>query len=209
MPRFRGAWRTATLIFLLGALTAQALPTAAQIRAAFVAMDTTGNDALNLDEWDRASFALFRAADKNKNDFIDPDELQASNIAQDTFLRADTDHDGRLSLTEFMELRRALFHLADIDRDDHLLYVEYELFIVMEQFGWNDRNRDGIIQLSELRETLVKAFEALDTDHDGQLSPPEAAFMPAAEFKAFDKNHDGGLTLDEFIAGYRATLMGS
>ncbi len=209
MPRFRGAWQAVTLIFLLSALTARALPTAAQIRLAFVAMDTTGNDALNLDEWDRASFALFRAADKNKNDFIDPDELQASNIAQDTFLRADTDHDGRLSLTEFMELRRALFHLADIDRDDHLLFVEYELFIVMEQFGWNDRNHDGIIQLSELRETLMKAFEALDTDHDGKLSPAEAAYMPAAEFKSFDKDRDGALTFEELNAGYRATLMGN
>ncbi len=146
---------------------------------------------------------------QKKNDFIDPDELQASNIAQDTFLRADTDHDGRLSLTEFMELRRALFHLADIDRDDHLLFVEYELFIVMEQFGWNDRNHDGIIQLSELRETLMKAFEALDTDHDGKLSPAEAAYMPAAEFKSFDKDRDGALTFEELNAGYRATLMGN
>ncbi len=111
--------------------------------------------------------------------------------------------------TEFMELRRALFHLADIDRDDHLLFVEYELFIVMEQFGWNDRNHDGIIQLSELRETLMKAFEALDTDHDGKLSPAEAAYMPAAEFKSFDKDRDGALTFEELNAGYRATLMGN
>ena len=108
-----------------------------------------------------------------------------------------------------MELRRALFHLADIDRDDHLLFVEYELFIVMEQFGWNDRNHDGIIQLSELRETLMKAFEALDTDHDGKLSPAEAAYMPAAEFKSFDKDRDGALTFEELNAGYRATLMGN
>lgn len=191
----------------LGAGVARALPTAAQIKTAFEAIDTTGNHALNLDEWDRASFALFHAADKNKNNFIDADELPGSAIAQDTFLQADTDHDGRLSVGEFMELRRALFRIADIDRDDNLIFVEYELLIVMEQVGWVDRNHNGRIELSELRESLAKAFEQLDTDHDGKLSAAEAAHMPAAEFQRFDKNRDGSLTLEEFVAGYRAALL--
>jgi Ca2+-binding EF-hand superfamily protein len=206
MPRLRCALLAAAFLLGLGASAVRALPTAAQIRAAFTAMDTSENDAISLDEWDRASFALFHAADKNKNDFIDADELQASNIAQDTFLHADTDHDGRLSLSEFLELRRALFHIADIDHDDNLIYVEYELLIVMEQVGWTDRNHNGRIEISELRESLIKAFEELDVDHDGKLSPAETTYMPAAEFKAFDKNGDGQLTLDEFIAGYRTAL---
>lgn len=202
--------RLLLLFFTLacGALTARALPTAAQIKTAFDAIDTTGNGALNLDEWDHASFALFHAADKNHNDFIDADELQGSAIAQDTFLRADTDHDGRLSVAEFMEVRRALFRIADIDRDDNLIFVEFELLIVMEQVGWTDRNHNGRIELSELRESLTNAFAQLDTDRDGNLSPAEAAYMPAAEFKRFDKNGDGHLTRDEFIAGYRAALLG-
>src|SRR5471032_3620734 len=106
----------------LGATAARALPIAAQIKTAFDAIDTSQNGALSLDEWDHASFALFHAADKNNNNFIDADELQGSAIAQDTFLRADTDHDGRLSVGEFMEVRRALFHIADIDHDNNLVY---------------------------------------------------------------------------------------
>ena len=208
MPRFRFAWLAALGLLAASATAVRALPTAAQIRTAFTAMDTSGNNALNLDEWDRASFALFRAADKNKNDFIDADELQNSTIAQDTFLHADTDHDGRLSVNEFMELRRALFHLADIDHDDSLIYVEYELLILMEQVGWTDSNHNDRIELSELRESLAKAFDQLDADHDGKLSATEAAYMPATEFKAFDKKGDGQLTLDEYIAGYRAALLG-
>jgi len=132
----------------------------------------------------------------------------ASAIAQDTFLRADTDHDGRLSVSEFMELRRAIFRIADIDRDDNLTYVEYELLIVMEQVGWTDRNHDGRIELSELRESLGKAFEQLDPNHDGQLSPAEAVFMPEREFKRFDRNHDGQLSAEEFVNGYRTALLG-
>lgn len=208
MFRVRPAWVAVILLLASAAATARALPAAAQIKTAFTALDTTENNAINLTEWDHGSFALFHAADKNRNDFIDADELQGSNIAQDTFLHADTDHDGRLSVTEFMELRRALFHLADIDRDDSLLYVEFELLLVLEQTGWVDRNHNGRIELSELRDSLTKAFAQLDTDHDGRLTAAEAAFMPAEEFKAFDKNADGQLTLDEFADGYRVTLLG-
>ena len=208
MLRWRCAWLVGVFLTGLGATAARALPTAAQIQTAFTAMDTSGNGAINLEEWDHASFALFHAADKNKNDFIDADELQGSSIAQDTFLHADTNQDGRLSVSEFMALRRALFQIADIDRDDSLVYVEFELLIVMEQVGWIDRNHNGRIELSELRESLTKMFEQLDVDHDGQLTAAECTYMPAVEFKAFDKNADGQLSADEFIAGYRAALLG-
>lgn len=196
------------LALMCGVAAARALPTAAQIKTAFEAIDTTKNSAISADEWDRAAFALFHAADKNKNDFIDPEELQSSAIAQDTFLHADTDHDGRLSVAEFMEVRRALFRIADIDRDDHLLYVEFELLIVMEQVGWVDRTRNGRIELSELRESLAAAWDQIDKNHDGFLSAGEAGYMPESQFKRFDQNHDGQLSRDEYIAGYRGVLLG-
>jgi Ca2+-binding EF-hand superfamily protein len=208
MFRLRCASFAALLFVMFSAAAARAMPTAAQIRTAFLAMDTTRNAALNVEEWDRGSFALFHAADKNKNDRIDAEELQASNIAQDTFLLADLNKDGRLSVSEFMDLRRALFHITDIDRDDNLIYVEYELLIVMEQVGWTDRNHDGRIELSELRESLAKVVEQIDADHDGKLTAAETVFMHASQFKAFDKDADGTLSSAEFIAGYRAALLG-
>lgn len=206
--------RTLRLVLLAGAIltlvvpVARAIPTAAQIKTAFDALDTSRNGALREQEWTQASFALFHAADKNNNNFIDADELQGSAIAQDTFLRADTDHDGRLSVAEFMAQRRAIFEIANIDRDDNLSFVEYELLIVMEQVGWTDRNQNGRIELSELRESLAKAFGQLDADHDGSLSSAETTYMPTREFAAFDRDHDGKLSLDEFVGGYRKVLLG-
>jgi len=204
----RLAWLVA-LGLALAAPLARAFPTAAQISTAFKALDASGNGAIDAEEWDRGSFALFRAADKNNNNFIDAAELPGSGIAQDTFLRADVDHDGRLSIGEFMALRREIFRIADIDHDDTLTFVEYELLVVMEQVGWVDRNNNGRIELSELRDSLVKAFGQLDADHDGQLTAEEAAFMRPAAFQKFDANHDGKLSLEEFVAGYRAELIGS
>ncbi len=199
----------AALLLALAVPAARAFPTAAQIKAAFTALDTSGNDAISATEWDAASFALFRAADKNNNNFIDYEELKGSAIAQDTFLRADTDHDGRLSIGEFMALRRTLFDLADIDRNDYLSFEEYELLLVMEQVGWTDHNQNGRIELSELTDSLKKAFDQLDADHDGRLSPTEAAYLQPAAFQKFDTDADGRLSVEEFVAGYRAALFGT
>ncbi len=201
--------RPALLTVALLALIApelNAFPAAKQIKAAFSALDTTRNEAISPEEWDTASFALFRAADKNNNNFIDADELQGSTLAQDTFLRADTNRDGRLSVSEFMELRRSLFRIADIDRNDFLNPVEFELFIVMEQVGWTDRNNNGRIEISELADSLRKAFAQLDTDTDGKLSPAEAAYLSSETFTAYDTDKDGYLIVEEFLAGYRKAL---
>ncbi|TAK86485.1 MAG: EF-hand domain-containing protein [Betaproteobacteria bacterium] len=45
-------------------------------------------------------------------------------------------------------------------------------------------------------------FNALDTNHDGQLSKSEAAGNPylAKRFKTTDKNHDGKLSRTEYLA---------
>lgn len=204
LPRRRGV---ALLAFVLSALVARAaLPNTAQIRAAFVALDASGNAAVNLDEWERGTAVLFQSADRDRNGFIDAADLPGSAIAPDTFLRVDHNRDGRLSPDEFRVLRRELFRAADIDRDDHLLIVEYELLIVLEHVGWLDRNGSERIEPSELSESLARAFQQLDLDRDGHLSPAEAAYLRPAAFAAFDADRDRALTLEELVAGYRREL---
>ena len=78
----------------------------------------------------------------------------------------------------------------------------------MEQVGWLDRNQNGRIELSELADSLRKAFEQLDGDQDRRLSPAEAGYLPAAAFKKFDTDSDGKLSADEFVLGYRNALAG-
>lgn len=189
----------------IAAITAgHAMPAAAEVLKAFHVLDVSGNNAIDAKEWQRGSFALFRFADKNNNDFIDADELKGSSLAQDTFLRVDRNHDGRLSIDEFMEFRRNIFDVADIDHDDYLTFVEFELMIVFETSGWNDANRSERMEASELGAALTKIFEELDVDRDGRLSAPEAAYMPAGRFARFDRDGDGKLSLEELILGYRA-----
>jgi Ca2+-binding EF-hand superfamily protein len=196
---------------LLGLLASPAyavsLPAAAKIQAAFNAVDTNRNGAIDGVEWNHASFALFRAADKNNDEFIDREELRSSQLAPDTFLRADLNRDERLSVSEFTDLRRALFNIADIDRDDSLSPVEFELFIIMERVGWLDSNRNGRIEISELTASLRAAFAALDAEADGELTAAEAAYLRPEAFKRYDTSGDGKLSRDEYVAGYRTEMI--
>lgn len=185
----------------------RAVPTSAEIQKAFAALDTTKNDAISLAEWEHDSFALFKAADTNRDNHLTRDEISPGSIAAETFLTADSDQDGKLSIGEYMNLRRAIFRAADINRDDYLVIYEYEIFHLLADFGWHDRNKNGRLDPNELKAALTRAFEQLDTDHDGLLNTTEGAFL-SAEHRAEMEKATGRLTVDAFIAGYMHLLTG-
>jgi hypothetical protein len=191
------------LLVTSGLPAARALPAAAQVLGALHAIDTTRNNAINRAEWQEASFALFRAADKNDDNFIDAVELKASTFSQDTFSRLDTDRDGRLGIDEFMILRREIFTTADYNRDDYVTLVEFELLMVYEAVGWQDPNEPGLLPVAQLKIVLTKLFALLDADKDGHLGKEEAAYMQPQHFQRFDQDKDGTLSQEELIMGYR------
>ncbi|MEN9662343.1 MAG: hypothetical protein RL324_1292 [Verrucomicrobiota bacterium] len=189
------------------ALTQAAMPPAADIGRDFTAL--AGADSprsITTEEWESASFSLFQATDKNKDNFLDATEVGTGEISRAVLASADENHDGKLSVTEFMQVRRAVFKAADIDRDDTLTYYEFELLVILGQTGWTDNNRNGRIEVSELKEALTQAFAKLDTNHDGKLTREEAAYMGASQWKIADTDQNGSLTAEEFTHGYLLTL---
>lgn len=186
----------------------QAVPPAVEIKRVFDALDTSRNDAIGLAEWEQASFALFKPADANRDNFLSRDEIGTGSFSVETFLTADADQDGKLSIGEFMNLRRAIFRAADLNRDDFLELNEYEIFHLLAQFGWNDRNKNGRLDPNELKAALTRAFEQLDLDKDGFLNPGEGAFLSPAHRAEMEKSGAGKVTLESFIAGYFRLLTG-
>lgn len=186
----------------------QAVPPAAEIKRVFDALDTSQNDAIGLTEWEQASFALFKSADTNRDNFLSRAEIGPGSVSLETFLTADTDQDGKLSIGEFMTLRRAILRAADLNRDDFLQLNEYEIFHLLAQFGWSDRNKNGRLDPNELKAALTRAFEQLDTDRNGTLDAIEGAFLSPTHRAEMEKSGGGCVTLESFIAGYFRLLTG-
>lgn len=66
-----------------------------------VAADTASDDATS------AAAAIFHKMDANEDGYITPEEAVGT-ISGDAFNKADTDHDGKLSLAEFMAAKLAM-----------------------------------------------------------------------------------------------------
>lgn len=200
-------WPLAILLVTAAALAAPPpLPPAAAIRDAYRQLDTTGNGAVGLKEWQAASRALFAATDKNHDGVIERAELGANALIREAFPDAAAGAEGKLPRDRFHALRDTIFRAADIDRNDYITLVEYELLVLLRRTGWRDRNDDGRIAMSELREILARAFALLDADRDGTLTAAESAFLAPAHLAATDPKKTGRITLEQLINGYRFLL---
>ena len=69
-----------------------------------------------------------------------------------------------------------------------------------KRFNRLDRNRDNLINRTEMLQPRVAAFKKLDTDHNNLLSFEEWAVVSSNRFKGADGNGDGALTRQEFAS---------
>ena len=64
-----------------------------------------------------------------------------------------------------------------------------------------DTDKDGTLDLNEIKAAAGAAFDRLDKDKDGTLDRKEVHLhLSISEFKAADTDNDGTLSKDEFIA---------
>ena len=64
-----------------------------------------------------------------------------------------------------------------------------------------DTDKDGTLDLAEVKKAASALFAKLDRDHDGSLDKRElAGRLAAGELAAADPDHDGTLTQDEYLA---------
>jgi Ca2+-binding EF-hand superfamily protein len=195
------------LAFCVPAVTRATPPPSADIRRDFAALATAASPrSIAAEEWEAASFGLFQGADKNKDNFLEVAELGSGAISRDTLVTADENRDSKLSVTEFMQVRRAIFKAADMDRDDALTYFEFELLVLLGQYGWTDANRNGRVEVSELKEALAQAFKQLDANQDGKLTQEEVTYMGVSQWRLADGDQNASLAPEEFTRGYLLSL---
>lgn|GEM_PF-3287323 len=140
------------------------------------------------------------------------------------FNEADTSHDGKLTLQEWLAFKPKRPHDRDGRVDQAPDQAERQRH-AEEWFKRVDSNHDGKISLDEAKAgapRLAKHFDEIDTAHKGYVTPEQLkAFFEAKkakwekkraewevkriqkrteEFKRADSNHDGVVSLDEWLA---------
>jgi Ca2+-binding EF-hand superfamily protein len=64
-----------------------------------------------------------------------------------------------------------------------------------------DVDKDGTLDLVEVKAAAAAAFDRLDRDHDGSLDPKELrSQLSPDEFAAADTDHDGTVSKEEYLA---------
>jgi Ca2+-binding EF-hand superfamily protein len=111
--------------------------------------------------------AEFARMDSNKDGIATRAEIEAyeragaeadlKRRAAEAFARLDSDHDGQLSLAEFMKV-------------DASIPLKVDAGPLLAQ---SDLNRDGKITLVEHRTAKLANFDRMDTDKDGVVTPAE------------------------------------
>ncbi len=115
---------TLTLLLVAGAARAAdgSKEQRADPRAAFEQSDTNHDGVIDHEEYQARITEVFFFADKNKDGWLEPDELDVLVFADD-FKADDKDRDGRVSMREFLRVRFRDFAKADTN-DDGVLELD-------------------------------------------------------------------------------------
>ncbi len=117
----------------------------------------------------------------------------------DTLMAFDANHNGKLEKSEVPERMQGMFERGDANHDDVLTRDEIsKLAEVNRQQGGGGRGERRGFGEGRGPGAFDLAFNALDADHDGEISSSEIANAPTA-LKTLDRNGDGQITNDEVM----------
>lgn len=166
----------------------------------------------------------FRKIDKNQDGYIDRDELTVAlkeillakfpDLTEHTFgeivtvvlASADSDRDGKLSLSEFIrsfQEDQGVLPAAFIDvRAQHVArqLTAEEITVLKEAFAALDKNHDGFVDFVEMYQALWEALESSIQDKSQVRELCDLIMVTA------DRNQKGMLTLTDFIRNFVQNL---
>jgi Ca2+-binding EF-hand superfamily protein len=206
-------------------------PLHSQAKADFSAADLDGNGYLTFEEYKRTPYGIyypdrnFKSLDKDRDGHLTPSELPSDLVTQKIAVAFDADHDGVLSLEEFLAtplanpIGRGQGMVRDENNDGRISLEEFvcgdtgaaqQLWTV--HFRQFDSDNDGFLTWEEYPYPVnhnsyptQPIFAYLDNDHDKRLSFSELFPKPdqqtetfRKQFAAVDRNGDGFWSWEEY-----------
>ncbi len=133
--------------------------------AAGLLLTTTVHSA-EMSEGRNLAELAFKSADTADRDFIDFGEFIT--FGADVFAAKDADEDKTLTLEEFMSFDYGMQEVAEEKGRSESFNTALRVL-----FAFRDRNRDGLVSVTENRKSLDVDFRRADTDHDTVLTKAE------------------------------------
>ena len=141
----------------------------------------------------------FDALDKNKDGKLTPDELPEG--ARERMMRADRGNKGYLTYEEFADFPRRQaagrgqqrFKAMDANGDGTVTKEEFVAWTLKNP----PRREADAKRRAEMQERQGRAFERIDADRDGKVSPAEWQAAGDAIFARLDANKDGAIGPEE------------
>jgi len=123
----------------------------------------------------------------SSTDSAAPKPATAREISDEYFRQRDINHDGLLSVYEFVFYAKVRFAFIDLDKNGYATIEEFH-----RVFG-DSPGTKGHPSQSEIH------FKDEDTDNDGKITQYETLRNAHRFFNKADKNHDGVVTPDEYF----------
>lgn len=204
------AWLALGVMVIAGvsahAAALEGIPTYRELQKMFSVIDRSDNGVIDAFEWREASEQIFQLSDLNHDAMLDEAELAADARLRFAYPELNTLAEPGISRGEFIAMRRILFQMGDIDGDDTLSRVEFEILVLVRRAGWNAGNRNERITMRALRSFLERAFAQMDTNRDGMLSVEETPFLSPKHRAEMDPEGTGRISRDQLVNGYRWLL---
>lgn len=190
-----------------------------QTQVRFKSIDANKDERIDLHEFQAVGLKSFARYDSNKDGYMDSKDsketIEAEAQQKDNaslkyrlkpLLAMPTTHNAqgfmalytengqkRVSLADYLKMREQQFSRTDSNQDGLIDSMEYETEFLQRADEMMEKTKQ------KLSDFTAQRFKAIDTDHNGKISPQDVVLFSKHYFAFWDTDNNGMVTLTETL----------